>query len=69
MGRHVGAGVDEGGDDAQAHLTQGRIAALGQAHAAHVRDQDVNSLKGEAGWEFGIYNSNHMKAGMDPLRL
>ena len=44
MGRHVSAGVDEGGDDAQAHLPQGRIAALGQAHAAHVRDQDVDGL-------------------------
>ena len=41
---HVGAGVDEGGDDAQAHLAQGRLAALGQAHAPHVRDYDVDGL-------------------------
>ena len=51
MRRHVCAGVDEGGDDAQAHLAQGGLAPLGQAHAPHVRDQDVDGL-GERKFDF-----------------
>ena len=44
MRGHVCAGVDEGGDDGEAHLAEGLLAALGQAHAPHVRDYDVDGL-------------------------
>ena len=44
---HVCAGVDEGGDDGEAHLPEGLLAALGQAHAPHVRDDDVDGLAEE----------------------
>ena len=52
MGGHVRAGVDEGGDDAEAHLAQGLLAPLGQAHAAHVRDDDVDGLSEDASLKF-----------------
>ena len=49
---HVGAGVDEGGDDAEAHLAEGLLAALGQAHAPHVRDYDVDGLVKYGNWKY-----------------
>ena len=44
----------------EAHLPEGLLAALGQAHAPHVRDDDVDGLVKDGNCKFSVLNMSKM---------